>query len=166
MSPETTVAVLNVATFLIVAGILGKFAWPAIVKNLRDRENRIQEELDSARRAREEARRLEEEMKNRLARLEDVSRRKMEEVQQEIDRLRQEGQERAAAEAAQILERARGQLEAERKKLLQELRRHSAALAVACAERLLRERLKPAQRRFHTNRLLKRIGRISPSDLS
>src|ERR1035438_4612974 len=54
LSPSYGLIVWTLAAFLIVLFLLKKFAWKPILKSLQEREDSIQNALDTAKKAREE----------------------------------------------------------------------------------------------------------------
>ena len=54
LKPEFGLLIWTLVAFLVVFFILKKFAWPAIVKGLKDREQSIAESLATAQKAKEE----------------------------------------------------------------------------------------------------------------
>ena len=62
-SINTGMAFWTVLIFLILVGLLWKMGWPAILKSVEEREQRIQRQLDEAEKGRAEAARLLEEQK-------------------------------------------------------------------------------------------------------
>ena len=65
--PEFGLLIWTLLAFLVVFLILGKFAWPAIVKGLKDRESGITDSLATAERVRAEMAQLKSENEALLA---------------------------------------------------------------------------------------------------
>ena len=65
--PEFGLLIWTLVAFLVVFWILGKFAWPAIVKGLKDRETGIADSLATAERVRAEMAQLKSENEALLA---------------------------------------------------------------------------------------------------
>lgn len=134
-------SVWTTVVFLMLLGILWKYAWGPILGAVEARENRIQSALDESRAQREEARRLLEEHK---AQLNDARRQANEilaQARSSGDRLRKELEEKARAEAQGIVAAARKEIERERDQALADIRRESVDLALAAAAKLLGERM-------------------------
>ncbi len=127
--------------FLLTLFILSRKAFPAIQGALEQRQNRIQDAIDSAREDRDEARRLLDEHQRQL----DEARREAKDILQQGrvagDRLREEILTTARAEHEQLLERARKELARDREELVESLRREAIDVSLAAAERLIREQL-------------------------
>ena len=82
-----------------------------------------------------------EEQTRELARARQEAQRTLDETRQAAGRLREELIAEAEAEKADILERARREMEREREQVLDELRVGAVEISLAAAERLIRVRL-------------------------
>ena len=140
-SVEPGLAVWTIVVFLLVLGILKKFAWGPILGALDAREQGIRNSIDEARNMRAESEKLLEEHRKQL----EEARREAQEIVAEgrsnAERLGREIQDKARQEGERIVERARAEIERERDAALAQIREESVELALAAASRLLRERL-------------------------
>lgn len=131
----------TVVIFLLLVGLLGKYAWGPILSQVEAREKRIQDALDQSAASRDEAARLLDEHKAQLA----DARRQASEIIAEGkaagEKVRKEVEEKARAEAQSIVEGARREIQRERDQAIAELRRESVDLALAAASKLMQERL-------------------------
>lgn len=144
--------------FLLTLGVLSWKAFPAISKGLEARRERIEEEIASARRDREEARRLLDEHQRQLdeARLE--AKGILQEGREAGERLREEILADARKEHEQLLEKARREMDREREELIASVRRDAVDLSIAAAERLMSERLDDEANRKLVRDYLSEIG--------
>ncbi len=144
--------------FLLTLGVLSWKAFPAIAKGLEARTQRIDEEIASARRDREEARRLLDEHQRQLdeARLE--AKAILQEGREAGERLREEILTEARKEHETLLEKARREMEREREDLVASVRRDAVDLSIAAAERIVRERLDDEGNRKLVRDYLSEIG--------
>lgn len=140
--------------FLVLLGILWKFAWGPILAAVEAREKAIQSALDEAVRRQDEAARLLEEHRRQLADARRQAGEIMAEGKAHGDRARKELEEKARAEAHAIVELARQDIERERDAALDMLRRESVDLALAAAARLVQERMDQAKDRQLVERFL------------
>ena len=133
--------------FLLLLGILWRFAWGPILAAVDAREKGIKDALDEAAMRNEEAEKLLEEHRQQLA----DARRQAGEVLADAkaagDRVRREIEDKARGEAQGIVDRARAEIERERDAALDTLRKESVDLALAAASRLLSENLDQAKDR-------------------
>ena len=127
--------------FLLTLGILAWKVFPLIAGGLEERQRKIQEAIDTAREDREEARRLVEEQTRELSRARQEAQRLLEETREAAGRLRGELVADAEAEKADILERARREMDRERQRVLEQLREETVDISLAAAERLIKARL-------------------------
>lgn len=144
--------------FLLTLGVLSWKAFPAIAKGLEARRKRIDEEISSARRDREEARRLLDEHQRQLdeARLE--AKGILQEGREAGERLREDILADARKEHEALLEKARREMEREREELTAAVRRDAVDIAIAAAERLVSERLDDEANRKLVRDYLSEIG--------
>lgn len=127
--------------FLLTLGILAWKVFPLISGGLEERQRKIQEAIDSAREDREEARRLVEEQTRELHLARQEAQGLLDETREAAGRLRQELVADAETEKAQILERARREMDRERERVLEQLRAETVDISLAAAERLIKARL-------------------------
>jgi F-type H+-transporting ATPase subunit b len=127
--------------FLVMLGVLYRFAWGPLLKILNERRERIQQGVEATERAKRE---LEEAERERQAKLEEARR----EAQAILDRtakqaedLRKELESKAREQADALIARARAEIEQEREKAVQDLRSQVADLAVMAAGRIIGESL-------------------------
>lgn len=104
---------------------------------LEKRRQKIHDDLDNARREREEASRLLEEHHAMMAQAKAEAAKIIEAAMARADERREELIAKANAEAAAILERAKVEISQEQAKAMEQLRSEIASLSVAVAEKLL-----------------------------
>ena len=131
----------TIVVFLVVLGILAKFGWGPLLGAIEAREKGIQDTLDGAAQAREEAERFLAEHRKQLAEARRHAQEIVAEGREAGQRLRGEIEEKARAEGQSMLERARREVEREKEAAIEALRRESVDLALAAASKLLRRRL-------------------------
>lgn len=144
----------TVGIFLLLMGLLWRWAWPAILGSVEERERRMQRQLDEAEQARAEAQRLLEEHKALLAgargEAQDIVAKARGVAQKERDALIAKGHE----EQERLLERARREIAEERDQAIQALRREAVELSIAAASRVVEANLdSEANRRLVTDYL-------------
>ncbi|MBP3739759.1 MAG: F0F1 ATP synthase subunit B [Bacteroidales bacterium] len=128
-------------SFGILAFILIKFGWPAILKALKKREEAIAASLNEAAKAREE-------MKHLVAHNEELLRQaKMERdemlrnARMASDQIVEEARAKATLEANRIVDNARENINYEKLKAMTELKNQMANLSIEIAEKLIRAEL-------------------------
>jgi len=145
-----------IVSFGIVLLILGKFAWPAILNGLSEREQSIREALDSAKEAQEQMKRLKldnDKMLREAMEERDVI---LTEARKIKDKIIGEAKEKAGAEALGIVESAKEKINNEKLAALREIKSTVAEYSIEIAEKILREELKDkAQQKKYIEKLLK-----------
>lgn len=128
-------------TFLTLLFILGKYAWGPILAALDAREKGIQDNIDDARRQRDEAEALLAEYREQLAEGRRHAQAMVAEGREAADALRKELEAKAREESRTMLANARREIAREREAAVEAVRRESVDVALAVASRLLSERL-------------------------
>jgi len=154
-------AIVTLVVFVAVVVILGKYAWPPLMRVLREREQTIRESLEHARREREEAERVLEKYTRQIeqARTEaseivEAGRRSAAEVGRRV-------QEEARREGAQMVERARREIGLATDAAKKEVYDLAAGLAVDVAGRIIRKELSP---RDHKELVEESLARMRAED--
>jgi F-type H+-transporting ATPase subunit b len=136
-------AIVTLVIFVAVVVILGKYAWPPLMRVLAEREQTIRESLEDARREREEAQVLLAKYTEQIeaARTEatgivDAGRRNAEEVARKV-------QEEARKEAGEMVNRALREIQLATDTAKKEVYDVAAELAVDVAGRIIRKKLSP-----------------------
>ena len=139
--PETNEIIWGGIAFLIILGALWKFGLPAVTKAMDARTERIRSSLDEAEQAKTDAESLKADYQRQVNEARSEAARIVEEARQQADAVRRDLTSRAEAEAQDLRRRNAEQLEAERARVLGELRGQVAVLAVDAAERVVRANL-------------------------
>ncbi|MDQ4065499.1 MAG: F0F1 ATP synthase subunit B [Actinomycetota bacterium] len=127
--------------FAVVFFVLNRFAFPALRKAVEEREQRIQNDLEGAERAKAEAEAERRQYQQQIADARSEANRIIEEARQSAERVRADLVAKAEADAAQIVARAQEQLEAERNRTVQELQSQVAQLSIELAEKVVNRSL-------------------------
>jgi len=126
---------------LVIFGILlyglAKWGWPAILKQVEEREAKIRQSLDEAAKANAEAQRLLAEYQAQMAKARADAQDLLAQGRQAGEQLREELIGKGRAEQEELLERARREIALERDKALAELRREAVDLSIAAASKVL-----------------------------
>ena len=158
LQPEPGLIFWTIVTFVVLLGILWKFAWNPILGALEAREQAIQRTIDDAERLQAEAEAVLEEHRAKLAEARSEGNRILEEARQAGERMKSEIMEKARAEADKVIERAHRQLELETEKALQDVRSRAADLALLAAERVLERSLTDDDHRRLAREAVAEIG--------
>ena len=139
--PDKAEMIYGTIAFVIVFGLLWKFAFPALNKMLAERSSKIQGEMEKAEATRGEADQLLADYRTQLAGARDESNRIIEEARKTADQLRRDVQAKAEQEAQATVARAQEEIRAERDRVFQELRGQVGEIAVELAGRVVGQSL-------------------------
>lgn len=123
--------------FFTLLVVLTRWAFPPILGYAQAREERIQQSLDAAHEAREEAQKALEEQRRELARAREESHAIIAQGKQDAESVRQELLNKTKAEQREVVERAKQELEREREKAVEMIRRQAVELSMGAAAHLL-----------------------------
>lgn len=137
ITPMVTALVVFVAVFLI----LKVKVWPLIVKGLKDRENKIREEIEAAEMARQQAREALEQYQQSLAQARAEAQRLLEQAKAQQAAEVAARKQQMDAELAELRARAMADIDAARRAALNEIYAQTAELAAAAASRILRRQV-------------------------
>jgi len=138
---NTGLSIWTLIIFLVLLGVLYKFAYPHILGAADARERRLREVLEAAARDRAEAERLLEEQRRELANARQQVQQMVAEGKQAAERARAEMLDQARREQEELVERTRRELAREREMLLAALRDEAVDLSLAAASKLVEKRL-------------------------
>jgi F-type H+-transporting ATPase subunit b len=127
----------TIVVFLILLGLLGKFAWRPLLDALEQRQESIRRSLDDAAKAKQELERLQAESQRILAEARGEAEGIIARTREDANRLRDEMRQKAQQESANIIKNAQKQIELETARALQQIRHEAVDLSVAIASKLL-----------------------------
>jgi F-type H+-transporting ATPase subunit b len=139
--PEFGLLIWTLLAFLVVFFILGKYAWPAIVKGLRDRESGITDALATAERVKAEMAQLKSENEALLAQAREERAIMMKEARDTKDKIINEAREQAKATTEKILNDAQEAIERKKMAALIEVKNEIGLMVVGISEKILRREL-------------------------
>ena len=137
-------SIYTLVVFGLLVFLLGRFAWPAIMKGMKDREAGILAARDEALAAQREAEAIRADLQARLAKAQDDVKAMIEEARQDAAKLRATEREAGVAEAAAERDRAKREIETAKAQALQEIHRTSVTLASLMSTKAIRRELTPA----------------------
>ena len=156
---STNVSFWTVVIFLLLLVVLTRWAFPPILGYAAAREKRIQDSLDEAKRHRAEAEQLLATQRQELAAAKQQAQHVIAEGRQAAEKVRQDLLERTQSEQEEVVARAKADIERERDKAVESVRREAVDVAIAAASKLLEQRLgSDADRKLVQDYL----GRVEP----
>jgi|TARA_B110001454_G_scaffold87049_1_gene83511 F-type H+-transporting ATPase subunit b len=148
----------TVLTFVLLLVVLKKVAWGPILDALEARENEIKDALNAAEKAREEAERVSSDY-------EDAIRKAQAEAQQIISDAKTAGEKVkldleaiASVKADEIIEKAKAQIDAERVKVISEIKTVAVEISLSAAAKVIERNLDSDDNRKLVNEALEGIG--------
>jgi F-type H+-transporting ATPase subunit b len=127
----------TIVVFLVLLGLLAKFAWRPLLEALEKRQESIRRSLDDAAKAKQELERLQTESQRILAQARSEAESIVARTRDDANRLRDELRQKAQQEAGNIVKNAERQIELETARAVQQIRHEAVELSVAIASKLL-----------------------------
>lgn len=150
--------VIELISVILLFLFLRRFAFPSIIKAMKDRAHRIQSDLDTAEATRREAEelkaRLEQEVKEIKVQAEQTLARAIKEAQAEKRSILEDSHR----ESKRILAEAEAEIIRQRDAMMKAVRQQVVELSMDVAERVIRERLTQEADRQLVNDFIDRIG--------
>ena len=137
VQPDPGLYIWTILTFLILVGLLAKFAWRPLLQALETRAQSIRQALDDARQAKQELERLHGESAKLLAQARAESAEIISRSRSDAERFREELKEKARAEAAALMRNAERQIELETTRAVQQIRQEAIDISIDIASKLL-----------------------------
>jgi F-type H+-transporting ATPase subunit b len=130
-----------IVNFVILFALLGLFLYKPVMKMLDERSKRIKEGMEQAEATKEEYAHAEEEVKKLISKARDDGQTLISQATQTGEKLREEAREGARKEAQVIVDRTRAELEEERDRIINDLRREFVDISISAAEKVIKETL-------------------------
>ncbi len=138
VQPDPGLYIWTIVTFLVLLGLLARFAWRPLLDALEQRQQVIRKSLDDARQARQEL----EQVKTEAARLLSEARVEAGEIvsrtRSEAARFAEEMKVKARTDADALVKRAEREIEMQTARAMENIRRETVELSVAIASKILR----------------------------
>jgi len=137
VQPDPGLYIWTIATFLILVGLLARFAWRPLLQALDARQQSIRQSLDDARTAKQELERLHGESAKLLAQARAEAAEIVSRSRSDADRFREDMKDKARAEAAGLLRNAERQIEMEATRAIQQIRQETIDISIDIASKVL-----------------------------
>jgi F-type H+-transporting ATPase subunit b len=159
VQPDPGLFIWTILTFLVLLGLLAKFAWRPLLQALDSRQEAIRKSLDDAQQAKLELERLQRESAQiiREARVEAES--IVSRSRSDAERLKEEIKQSARAEAATIVQNAARQIGLETQRALQQIRHEAVDLSVMIASKLIQRNLSKEDNEKLIEEALKQVSK-------
>jgi len=143
--------------FLLTLGILAWKVFPAISGGLEERHRKIQASIDEALQAREDAKAMITEQKSALEEARREAQGMIDQARSAADGTRKEILAEAKVQQEALLADARREIDQERDRLREDVRRDAVEISLAAAERLMRAKLDSEENRRLVEELVAEI---------
>jgi F-type H+-transporting ATPase subunit b len=153
------VIIWTVVIFVILLAGLWRLGYPALLRMVEERERRIQKQLEDAERANAEAQRLLEEHKKQIAAARNEAQEILAKAKSVSEKERATLLAKAREEYDALLNRARKDIDAEKEKAIQALRREAVDLSIAAASRVIEANLDTEANRKLVTEFLESLGK-------
>ena len=130
-----------VVSFSIILFLLKKFAWKPILTMIKEREDSIQDALDSAEKAKEEMKALQSDNERILQEARNERDIMLKEAREVKDKMIADAKGTASKEAEKLLVAARENIQNEKMAAITELKNQVAVLSIEIAEKILKSEL-------------------------
>ena len=140
--PEFGLVILQTIAFLLLMFLLAKFAWKPVLAAIKEREQSIDEALNKAELAKQEMTRLTAQNEELMKEARSERDRILKEAKALKDGIVQEAKATAQAEGTKLIEKAKIEIENQKKAAIAELKSQVSDLSLDIAERVLRNQLK------------------------
>ena len=150
LKPEFGLLIWTLLAFLIVFFILKKFAWPAIIKGLKDRQQSIADSLSTAEKIKAEMAMMKREDEVLLAKAREERAQIMKEAREIKDKIISEAKEQAKIDANKIIMEAQAAINTQKMAALIDVKNQVGKMVIEVSEKVLNRELgnKEAQETF------------------
>ena len=148
----------TIVTFFIVLAILKWKAWGPLINALDKREEDIREALASAEKARQDAEKASSEYEDMMRKAQAEAQQIVSEGKAAGERVKNDIQSAANDKADEIIEKAKAQIDAERRKAIQEIKSSVVDLSMGAAAKVIERNLDSDDNRKLIDKTLEGIG--------
>ena len=141
LKPNFGLLIWTLLAFIIVLFILGKFAWPAIVKGLKQREQSIADSLSTAEKIKAEMAMMKSENEVLLAKAREERALMMKEAREIKDKIISEAKDQAKLDANKIILEAQAAINTQKMAALTDVKNQVGKLVIEVSEKVLRREL-------------------------
>ncbi len=134
---------VSLVVFAIVFAILAVKVWPAISGGLRDRENKIRDEIEAAELAQQQAREALQQYEKSLAQARAEAQKMLDDAKAQQQTIAADLKAKADIELTAMRERAKRDIETAKRAALAEIYAETASLATSIASKILQKEIRP-----------------------
>ena len=163
VQPDPGLFFWTILTFLVLLGLLAKFAWKPLLAMLDRREEMIRQSLDDAEKAKQELQRLQQESKEILTKARVEAQSILAKSRSEAEKLKGEIRQEAKVQANSILRDAEKQIQVETEKAIAVIKNEVVDLSLLVASKLIKKNLSKEDNQSLIEESLKQVESSSVS---
>lgn len=141
LTPGTGLIIWQLIVFVALVFLLSKLAWKPIINSLKEREDSIQNALNTAERARAEMAQLKSDNEKLLKEAREERDKMLKEACEVANRMKDEAQTDAKKAADKILAEARAAINVEKEAAMRDVKAQVALFSLEVAEKLMKKNL-------------------------
>ncbi|MBH0230593.1 F0F1 ATP synthase subunit B [Halobacillus yeomjeoni] len=150
--------IIQLVFFIGLLVLLRKFAWGPLMNMMKEREDYVANEINTAEKSREEAQRMQREASEELKKTRQDAQNIIEDARKTAGQQERDIIESARAEADRIKESARQEIEQERDKAVQVLKDQVASMSVMIASKVIEKELSEKDQEQLINKYIDEAG--------
>ena len=131
----------TILTFVLISFVLSKFAWKPLLLALKEREDQINESLDSAEKARIELAKINLESEKIISKARSEAQEIHSDAKMTAEKVKSDLLEKANLDIKKLKESSEQQIRLEKEKAISEIRKEVIGLSLIIAERLIKKNL-------------------------
>ena len=159
-------AIWTLIIFGVLLVVLGRYAWPPLLRALQQREQVIHDALVAAKRERLEAEKMLADYRRQVEHAREEATAIVEEGKRDAEMVRRRIADETQAEARQMIERARREIQLATDTAVKTLYDHTADLAVTMAGQVLGRAVGPDEHRAWINQAVDEIRKAPPAAMN
>ena len=141
VQPDPGLFIWTILTFLVLLGLLAKFAWGPLLKALEERQELIRTSLDDADKAKQELERLNQESAQIISEARAEAQSIVVKSRADAETVREDLRRKAKEEGDTLIRSAQRQIELETARALQQIRHEVVDLSLTVASKLIKKNL-------------------------
>ena len=141
VQPDPGLFIWTIITFLVLLGLLAKFAWGPLLRALEERQETIRKSLDDATQAKQELERLQQESERIIAEARAEAQSIVVKSRAEAETVRESLKRKAKEEGEALIRSAQRQIDLETARAVQQIRNEVVDLSLTVASKLIKKNL-------------------------
>ena len=157
VQPDPGLFIWTILTFLVLLGLLAKFAWKPLLHALENRQEMIRKSLDDAEQAKRELERVQQESATIVSQARVEADSIVANSRADAAKLREELRQKARTEADSIVANAERQIHQETERALSQIRKEAVDVSLMVASKLIQRNLTKEDNEVLIEEALKQI---------